>query len=1083
MLDLKTNYARENFLLFLKDFLPDDHLVHEKAQDLPLDHAKSISNAVVLSECKSLGMKIFEVEHSGSKEARVGLAREAFRIMADTLTNRALVVFKSSGGQWRLSLMTIQLDYDESKNKIKKAFSNTRRYSYMLGQEAKVNTPHKFLIDQGKIKSLEDLEKRFSVEVVNNEFYKEIAKLYDELVGTEKIIRKLVYPNDGDESHEFAVRLIGRIIFCWFLREKKSKASISLVPSGILSREASDESNYYHNVLAPLFFEVLNKPIPNRTDKFKTGMYANIPYLNGGLFNDDNIDYYKFDKDLKSSVPGLVDVPDGWLHDLFDLLERFNFTVDENTSYDTDLSIDPEMLGRVFENLLARINPETGETVRKSTGSFYTPREIVGYMVDSSLSEYLGQKTGIDRKKIDALISYDLFDDLENELNEQEGVSVLEALSTLTVLDPACGSGAFPIGMLQKIVFIITKLDPKADWWLAKQLEGASPELRREFANRSVDYIRKLGIIRQTIFGVDIQPIATEISRLRCFLTLIVDEAVDDTQENRGIRPLPNLDFKFVTANSLIPLPKPRDRNGEISEVQGAMFEETSHIDELKQIRHEYFSSTSHERIELQSQFNRLQKNMVLTNVDVFRGSGSKLYDTLSRWEPFEHKPSDWFDPAWMFGITDGFGVVIGNPPYIRHRDLPKDLKVTLKEIYSTGNTTSDIYCYFYELAYLLLQDRGLATYITSNKWLRAKYGQNIRKLFKLNTKILEIIDLGSNQFSAATVDTNIILFQKSRPNDEHSLRYASRLPDVAAQILTMKQCSLSLDGFSITDIASLELLEKIEAEGIQLKDFPNLKINYGVLTGKNEVKTPEGKQGVFIIDTKTRNELIEDDASAADLIRPILRGRDIKRYCYDWSDKYLIAMHYGSHALIDNYPSIKAHLSKYEDILRSRAQVRRGDHHWIELDQNPSKNFMDEFSQGKIIFPIISSKPSYAYDNNGYFHNDKAFHVIGDNLEYVLGFLNSNLANWAIQHYGPTLGNGGFEYRKIFVEKLPLVKSSDLNENTITGIIELVKKIIEQKSNNHERDTHDLEMKIDQLVYKLYKLTPEEIEIIEDHG
>jgi type I restriction-modification system DNA methylase subunit len=205
-----------------------------------------------------------------------------------------------------------------------------------------------------------------------------------------------------------------------------------------LSREAANQLNYYHVTLAPLFFEILNKPIETeRINKYKNGIYKEIPYLNGGLFNNDTTDHYNFDITQEMSTSGLVEVPDLWLRKLFDLLERFNFTVDENTSYDVDLSIDPEMLGRVFENLLARINPETGEAVRKSTGSFYTPREIVEYMVDTSLSEYLFTNTGIEPEKINALISYDLFGDIENELNEKESTSVLEALSILTVLDPA----------------------------------------------------------------------------------------------------------------------------------------------------------------------------------------------------------------------------------------------------------------------------------------------------------------------------------------------------------------------------------------------------------------------------------------------------------------------------------------------------------------------------------------------------------------------------------------------------------------------------------------------------------------------
>jgi hypothetical protein len=659
--DLKLPFTEDLFLEINKQLI-DTKFTASQLSIRP-ENSKLITNTKYYGNYDELDLHILTVEHSGTEDTRVGVSLEIFKLMKKYSFQNALVAAHSkSSDSWRYSLVTSNLLISD-KGKVTKEFSNPRRYSFVLGQNQKVLTPYKQLIQSGKVTDIKELSKRFSLEVVNNEFYREIAKLYDELVGTKKIARKLTYPSVGDESHEFAVRLIGRIIFCWFLREKKSKAGISLVPSSVLSRNASNTSNYYHSVLAPLFFEVLNKPAIKRTHKFQIGEYRNIPYLNGGLFSDDSSDHYKFDKDLELSAPGLVDVSDTWLHELFDLLERFNFTVDENTSYDTDLSIDPEMLGRVFENLLARINPETGETVRKSTGSFYTPREIVEYMVDASLSEYLVSKTSVSREKVEALVSYDLFDDLENELNKEENTSILEALSTLTVLDPACGSGAFPIGMLQKIVFIITKLDPNAEWWLAKQLEGAGPELRREFANRSVDYIRKLGIIRQTIFGVDIQITATEISRLRCFLTLIVDEAIDDSQENRGIRPLPNLDFKFVTANSLVALGNKSDQNIQL-------FEDFSSLDELRDVMNEYFAAPSTERDSIKYRFTQVQKKIFEKMLSYKEVSTNTSTFKISSWDPFEHKPSNWFDPEWMFGVKAGFDIIIGNPPWEKFKPL-----------------------------------------------------------------------------------------------------------------------------------------------------------------------------------------------------------------------------------------------------------------------------------------------------------------------------------------------------------------------------------------------------------------------------
>lgn len=830
---LKSAYDHDKFKDFLVTFLPD---YQQDIRPLNIDNSKHITSARKLGESAELELVIYEVDHDSHSDKRVGLAVDGFRLMKDTGAYNALIVFRSTTvSNWRLSLMTTS---QELKNgKVVNSFSNPRRYSYILGENTKTATPFKYLIEKKTVKDYSDLLSRFSVEVVNNEFYKEIAKLYDQLVGTENIKPKLQYPSTGDKTNEFAVRLIGRIIFCWFLREKKSSQGISLIPGEVLSRNASEESGYYHNVLSPLFFEVLNKPIEKRSNKFRNGVYATIPYLNGGLFSNDDIDLYRFDKELEVSVPGLVNVPDEWLQQFIELLERYNFTVDENTSYDTDLSIDPEMLGRVFENLLARINPETGKTVRKSTGSYYTPREIVDYIVDTSLSDYLSTHTNVDQVKINALISYNLADDFNNELTDTESEKVLEALSTLTVLDPACGSGAFPIGMLQKIVFVISILDPNAKWWLSRQLENASPEVKREFENKGVDYIRKLGIIRQTIFGVDIQPIATEIARLRCFLTLIVDEAIDDNAWNRGIRPLPNLDFKFVTANSLMSLPKSELKNGVLVEHQGNLFEETSHIDDLRELRNEYFTSNNHERLELQAKFSDLQRRMFIKNVDEFGGQASGLYTALSRWEPFSNNQSGWFDPDWMFGVKDGFDIVIGNPPY--GASLTKEEKTHYQKSYVTAKTIKglqkgslDTYTLFIELAHRLVRLNGNVTYIVPMSITSSDSVEGVHRLLNSSCELVKVASFSNRPtqvFQNAGLRVSILFFKKTNTECKSLLttklmrkRASDSIQDVLDLMTFANSTALQLKGRypKIGTEIELNILQKLFNQKDTLKDL-----------------------------------------------------------------------------------------------------------------------------------------------------------------------------------------------------------------------------------------------------------------------
>ena len=1078
--DLKQSFT-EGLFLQINEQLIDGEFKTSQLSIIP-DNSRFITNTKYYGNYDDLDLHILTVEHSSTEDARVGVSLDIFKLMKKYSLQNALVAAYSKSDNWRYSLITSNLSVND-KGKVTKEFSNPRRYSFVLGPNQKVLTPYKQLVQSGKISNIEGLSKRFSLEVVNNEFYREIAKLYDELVGTEKVARKLNYPSVGDESHEFAVRLIGRIIFCWFLREKKSNAGVSLVPSSILSRVASNESNYYHNILATLFFEVLNKPISKRTDKFQKGAYKDIPYLNGGLFSDDGIDHYKFDKDLELSVRGLVDVPDTWLHDLFDLLERFNFTVDENTSYDTDLSIDPEMLGRVFENLLARINPETGETVRKSTGSFYTPREIVEYMVDSSLSEYLVSKTDVSREKIEALVSYDLFDDLENKLSEEESILVLEALSTLTVLDPACGSGAFPIGMLQKIVFIISQLDPKAEWWLAKQLEGASPELRREFANRSVDYVRKLGIIRQTIFGVDIQPIATEISRLRCFLTLIVDEAVDDTQENRGIKPLPNLDFKFVTANSLITLPKSDDKKSHDAAIQAEMFEETSHIDDLKQIRNDYFSSTNHERSDLQLQFGRLQKKMVLTNVDVFRGSASKLYDTLSRWDPFEHKPSTWFDPGWMFGINNGFDIVIANPPYVEFKNLAQSTKETLKNFRSTRGKY-DLYIPFLELSSHLIKKSGISTFICPTRFLKRDYGKALRELFAQNLSFIEMIDFSDLQvFQDAINYTGVFTFTSQRKKDTFIYKrfkadldpntfahlLSSATPSEKLEVLEVSNSLLQSSVWNFNDRSTTALLGKISENTIPLK-----KLCTGIFQG---IST--GKDSVFIIQGEKAKKLkLESNA-----LYKMLKGKDVGSYYFKWSENYVLYPYNEAGKVIDenelskSYPRLYAYLTSRRAELAGRPYFEKSNKCWYELWNQRN---LERFLQPKIVTLDNASKNSFAFDKTGeYLGTTTTYSLIlkeksQENYYFMVGILNSKLLDYYHKQTTIPQAGGFYRYQKLLIEDWPIRHGGKLSAQ----IADKARKIIEAAPNiSGVKNYHD---ELNELVYRLYDITPEEIAVIE---
>jgi type I restriction-modification system DNA methylase subunit len=820
MMNLNEKYNRDQFTSFLKEvFLKD---FQSDIRPISISNYKSFNRAQSLGRSESLDLHVFEFEYSGSFNKRIALAKDAFQVMKQSATFQALAVFHSpDSDDWRFSLMTANPKRTEA-GKVTLAYSNPRRYSFFLGPRAKVNTPTKFLISKGLINDLEDLKSRFSLEVVNKEFYNEISESFVKLVGgtlgsgknkkSYKSLLQLPSVASGSQvNSEFAVRLIGRIIFCWFLREKRSESNISLMPHELVSlRGIENHPDYYHSVLEPIFFEVLNQPVRSRKDPYYDKPYSLIPYLNGGLFSPHESDYYKRRNGDQSIYHNTLVVPDEWFVSFFKILETYNFTIDENTSFDEELSIDPEMLGRIFENLLAEINPETGESIRKSTGSYYTPREIVDFMIDESLLLYLQEKTNIEQAKLRAAVTYDLNDDAEYPLDRLEKQKIINAIEKIKILDPACGSGAFPIGALQKMVFILQQVDPDGQLWFKKQLQNTSPEIRRvierEFSHKNFDYIRKLGVIRENIYGVDIQTIATEISRLRCFLTLVVDERVDDSLENRGIEPLPNLDFKFVTANTLYSLPD-IDKSGQ----QNGLFDDREKIDDLKNIRDQYFNASGIEREQLKTEFVTAQKRLVdeLIKEHGFMGvARAELTQKLTSWEPFNHKSTSWFDPEWMFGISTGFDLVIANPPYdVYQGDKKDDIKIIKKlDLYKIARGGKlNTYKLFLARSAQLQKEGGVLCEIFQNSFLGDNSAKLLRKFFFETQQIIQVDSFPERDnakrrvFEAVKMSVCILISRKIEKED-YNFRlnvWESKYMDSSISIEYSKSEILTFDPFS----------------------------------------------------------------------------------------------------------------------------------------------------------------------------------------------------------------------------------------------------------------------------------------------
>ena len=782
MIDFKAPYNRENFSSFLDDFLPYSTVFNEHDVVFARNTASKITNITSVGTCSELGLQLLEVKHSSTNDARVGISKEFFKIMRDNSWQNALVAFvpNDSSNIWRLSF--VKMSYKLKDGKLDYETSNPRRYSFLLGLNQHTKTPEQYL--SKRVNNLEDLEKCFSVETLTKEFYTELYNWY--LWAKSKAIN-VHFPNDScdesdDRSHlsEHIIRLITRLMFVWFIKQKDFVPS-SLFDPDILKDKiltnfdatSTTSGNYYNAILQNLFFASLNKKITER--KFAVGaqefgikslfrdndgrknqktwfkishedvlkLFEPVPFLNGGLFEClDKIKEEIEEEEAAGKRPTII-YSDGFSRDdmakkrafipnalffapehneqidtdtknvsgIITIFNKYNFTVEENTPSDVIVALDPELLGKVFENLLASYNPETGESARKSSGSFYTPREVVNYMVDNSINEYLKTVIG---------------DDYVTKPDD-----IKTALYSIKIIDPACGSGAFPMGILNNIFDRIQEIDPSID-----------------------PYKTKLQLIENCIYGVDIQPIAVQISKLRFFISLICEqkEKNSDPECNYGIAQLPNLETKFVAANTLIKCKMPRNRS---------LFCDTD-IENIKEkltrVRHMHFNArTWREKQDCRDRDKDLRKELLNVLQECGMDATPELREMaqmIAAWNPYnQNQSAGFFDPEWMFGISDGFDIVIGNPPYVSNKKTDP--------IYGTiYGFNDDLYNYFFIRSMdLCKKGTGILAFITSNTFLTLESKHNIRDLLQ-NNRIILLNDLGAGVFLGAVVNTVISIVQ-----------------------------------------------------------------------------------------------------------------------------------------------------------------------------------------------------------------------------------------------------------------------------------------------------------------------------------
>ncbi|HQX61696.1 MAG TPA: Eco57I restriction-modification methylase domain-containing protein, partial [Burkholderiaceae bacterium] len=746
-------------------------------------------------------------------------------------------------------------------------------------------------------------------------------------------------PNEGTRNSTSVIRLLTRLIFCWFLKEK------GLIPDHLFDQadiakwlKSLDEaeSSYYHAILQNLFFATLNQPMnaagsehrkfavegkfqDNRAQHGVKNLYRyaaafaqpdqalslfeDVPFLNGGLFacldvEDETgkvqyADGFSRNPKMQPQVPnrlffaephtvdlsGKDDFGDAKkkkakVRGLLHILNGYKFTIAESTPVEQEIALDPEMLGKVFENLLASYNPETGESARRQTGSFYTPRPIVEHMVDStlkaSLADALCQRLPATSREdaqswLEILFAYT---EEQHAFSPAESHALIAAIDALNILDPACGSGAYPMGILHKLVFVLGKLDPNNQQWHARQIakaetiedaqarDSAIAAINADFADNALDYGRKLYLIENCIYGVDIQPIAMQIAKLRFFISLICDQKTHtDMARNLGIRPLPNLETKFVAADSLLAL-DPTGSSASMADSEAVKALKA----ELARVRHRYFSAKSRdEKNRLRKQDDKLRKQILdaLTQL----GFGSEIERRRVEWNPYDHHAvASFFEPVTMFGprLQAGFDVVIGNPPYIQIEKFDAAHKQAWQaQHYSSYAARGDVYCLFYERGVRLLKEGGQLSYITSNKWMRAGYGEKLRNLFAKDVAVEEVIDFGGVVvFSAAVVDTAIVQLSKRKPGDsfpavvltrEFSLQ-GSLTQYMLDNAVPFQNPGDGIDAWVVISPERYRIKQKVEAQGVPLGRW-HIQISYGVKTGYNEA---------FYLTADERQELID---------------------------------------------------------------------------------------------------------------------------------------------------------------------------------------------------------------------------------
>lgn len=1081
---LNKPYRQENWKKVI-DFVFPNVSYLQVPKNIPFTSEKVESfgqiGTIRLNDGKNLAL--FEVhlfDNVNIARNRVELRNLVAPLIDQERNHGVLVIYEQGSDDYRFTFTAKETQFDEELNDFHYRETETKRFTYLLGSNEPCRTASErfWELSQNKnIATIHDVEKAFSVERLSKEFFTKYRLHYQLFVDYlyESNFKSSVFLSDEKAIRDFVKKMLGRIVFLHFVQKKAwLGASSNKFIDGdknfmqLFWDKSEKGEDFYYRHLKRLFFEgVGEKDRPNLNFTLPSGEKTLIPYLGGGLFESENLD------DKIISFPAVL------FKSLFEFFGEYNFTIDENDPFENEVGIDPEMLGRIFENLLED---------NKDKGAFYTPKPIVKYMCQESLIQYLLTSFEGHPKWRKLKEDNELGNLIDKFVRKYEAKDIIEydtilteALYKIKICDPAIGSGAFPMGLLLEILTLINVLhdaspDVVEDIWKIKNWQPS--EIKKH-------------IIQNSIYGVDIEKGAVDIARLRFWLSLVVDEEFP--------QPLPNLDYKIMQGNSLleqfegIDLSKSWFNNeAEVLQVnEPTLFEESynkysnykeiqDNVTELilkyftvdnrfkkQQIHKEidglvlshidaslkyYDNNLKKEIIELEGKLNdklhRLseeQKKVYLDNSKEFKEIKNKKVllqkksfarEKLVQLERQEERP--YF--LWHLFFKDvfdkgGFDIVIGNPPYIQLQKRKEDTDILETVGYQTFTRTGDIYCLFYEKGFNILKNKGLLTFITSNKWMSAQYGKNLRKYLIEKVDTITLIDFSSTViFPAAVVFVNILI-GKNQPNHNKiwtlkaSSDYQLRRSDLA---LYIKEKGAEMENFTeeswaVAEREEIEIIKQIEKIGTPLRkwDFAFFR---GITSGFNDA---------FFINKTTANILIKEDPKSIDLIKPLLRGKDIKRWVYTFQELFILNCHNGVREMDilpvnveKDYPSIYKHLLQYYDKDSPKAiklpdgtyqtlkdRQDQGDH-WSNL-RNCA--FINEFEKEKIIWIEISDRANFCLDIEGHFLTNSAYFITGEHLKYLVGVLNSKIADFYLFKKTAQIAGGRKRYTKQYIELIPI--------------------------------------------------------------